>query len=130
MGDLLRTNYLPLAHMRDEETREKLFVVKDRVNYGTEERSPEGHDKVAPEEERHRCREGSRSVDEGRKRLRALQLQEIDIRLDELELVESTIEKLDCQIRDIVSKDAESEAPGHDPGRGTLHRALPRVRAR
>ena len=33
-GDLLRTNYLPLAHMRDEETREKLFVVNDRVTYG------------------------------------------------------------------------------------------------
>ena len=26
LGDLLRTDYLPLAHMRDEETREKLFV--------------------------------------------------------------------------------------------------------
>jgi len=34
LGDLLRTNFLPLAHMRDEETREKLFVVKDRVRYG------------------------------------------------------------------------------------------------
>jgi hypothetical protein len=34
LGDLLRTNYLPLAHMRDEETMEKLFVVNDRVSYG------------------------------------------------------------------------------------------------
>jgi hypothetical protein len=33
LGDLLRTNYLPLAHMRDEETRKKLFVVNDRVAY-------------------------------------------------------------------------------------------------
>ena len=34
LGDLLRTNYLPPAHIRDGETREKLFVVKDRVRYG------------------------------------------------------------------------------------------------
>jgi hypothetical protein len=27
LGDLLRTDYLPAAHMRDEETREKLAVI-------------------------------------------------------------------------------------------------------
>ena len=90
LGDLLRTNYLPLAHMRDEETREKLFVVKDRVNYGMRG----GHLRGTI-----RWLLKRRGIDlgkeifgpDGRKKLRALQFQEIDIRLDELELVESTI---------------------------------------
>ncbi len=34
LGDLLRTNYLPVAHMRDQETRETLAVVQERANYG------------------------------------------------------------------------------------------------
>ena len=31
LGELLRTNFLPLAHMADEETREKKFLINDRV---------------------------------------------------------------------------------------------------
>jgi transposase len=115
LGDLLRTNYLPLAHMRDEETREKLFVVKDRVNYGMRG----GHLRGTI-----RWLLKRRGIDlgkgifgsEGRKRLRALRLQEIDIRLDELELVESTIEKLDGQIRHIVSKDPRARLLDTIPG--------------
>ncbi|MDG6979918.1 MAG: IS110 family transposase [Nitrososphaerota archaeon] len=115
LGDLLRTNYLPLAHMRDEETREKLFVVKDRVNYGTRR----GHLRGTI-----RWLLKRRGIDlgkglfgrEGRERLRALRLQEIDIRLDELELVESTIERLDGQIRDIVSKDTRARLVDTIPG--------------
>jgi hypothetical protein len=34
LGDLLRTNYLPVAHMREKQTREKLIVVQERVRYG------------------------------------------------------------------------------------------------
>ncbi|MDA4117814.1 MAG: transposase [Thaumarchaeota archaeon] len=34
LGDLLRTSYLPVAHMRDEETREKLVIIGERVRYG------------------------------------------------------------------------------------------------
>jgi hypothetical protein len=34
LGDLLKTSYLPVAHMRGQETREKFGVVKERVNYG------------------------------------------------------------------------------------------------
>ena len=93
--------------MRGEETREKLFVVKDRVNYGTRR----GHLKGTI-----RWLLKRRGIDfgkglfgpKGRERLRALRLQEIDIRLDELELVGSTIERLDSQIRDIVSKSPQA----------------------
>ncbi|MHB8566825.1 MAG: IS110 family transposase [Nitrososphaerales archaeon] len=35
LGDLLRTNYLPVSWIpEDDETREKRLVVKDRVRYG------------------------------------------------------------------------------------------------
>src|SRR5438105_14307626 len=103
LGDLLRTNYLPLAHMRDEETREKLFVVKDRVNFGTRSGHLKGTIKWLLKRRGIDLGKGVFGT-EGRKKLRALRLQEIDIRLDELDFVESTIEKLDGQIRDIVSK--------------------------
>ncbi len=54
--------------------------------------------------------------DEGRKKLRELRLQEIDIRLDELELVESVIERLDHQILDIVSRDQRARLIDTLPG--------------
>ena len=90
LGDLLRTNYLPLAHMRDEETREKLFVVNDRVIYGLRRGELRGTMRWLL---KRRGIEVERPFsDEGRKRMRELRLDEIEIRLDELELVESTIE--------------------------------------
>jgi transposase len=90
LGDLLRTNYLPLAHMRDEETREKLFVVNDRVAYGLRRGELRGTTRWLL---KRRGIEVERPFsDEGRKRLKELKLQEIEIRLDELQLVESTIE--------------------------------------
>jgi transposase len=115
LGDLLRTNYLPLAHMRDEETREKLFVVKDRVDYGTKRAHLRGTIRWLLKRRGIDLGKGVFGL-EGRKRLRALQLQEIDIRLDELALVESTVEKLDCQIRDIVSKDPRARLLDTIPG--------------
>jgi transposase len=115
LGDLLRTNYLPLAHMRDEETREKLFVVKDRVTYGTRSGQLRGTMKWLLKRRGIDLGKGVFSH-EGREKLRALRLQEIDIRLDELELVESTIEKLDYQIRDIVSKDPRARLLDTIPG--------------
>ena len=57
LGDLLRTNYLPLAHMRDEETREKLFVVNDRVSYGSRRGELRGTIRWMLKRERHRGRE-------------------------------------------------------------------------
>src|SRR5216684_1597953 len=106
LGDLLRTNYLPLAHMRDEETREKPFVVNDRVTYGVRRGQLRGTIRWLLK--RRGIEVDSPFSDEGRRKLKELKLQEIDIRLDELELVESTVEKLDHQIVDIVSKDARA----------------------
>jgi len=114
LGDLLRTNYLPLAHMRDEETREKLFVVNDRVTYGLRRGELRGTMRWLLK--RRGIEVDSPFSDEGRRKLKGLRLQEIDIRLDELQLVESTIEKLDHQIVDIVSKDARAKLLDTLPG--------------
>jgi transposase len=114
LGDLLRTNYLPLAHMRDEETREKLFVVNDRVTYGLRRGELRGTMRWLLK--RRGIEVDSPFSDEGRRKLKGLKLQEIDIRLDELQLVESTIQKLDHQIVDIVSKDARAKLLDTLPG--------------
>jgi len=114
LGDLLRTNYLPLAHMRDEETREKLFVVNDRVTYGLRRGELRGTMRWLLK--RRGIEVEKPFSDEGRKRLRELRLQEIEIRLDELQLVESTIERLDHQIVDIVSRDARAKLMDTLPG--------------
>ncbi len=34
LGELLRTNFLPLSYIPDEETRERRLLVNDRVKYG------------------------------------------------------------------------------------------------
>ncbi len=114
LGDLLRTNYLPMAHMRDEETREKLFVVNDRVTYGLRRGELRGTMRWLLK--RRGIEVDAPFSDEGRKKLRELRLQEIEIRLDELALVESTIERLDAQIVDIVSKDARARLLDTIPG--------------
>ena len=114
LGDLLRTNYLPLAHMRDEETREKLFVVNDRVTNGLRRGELRGTMRWLLK--RRGIEVEKPFSDEGRKRLRELRLQEIEIRLDELQLVESTIERLDHQIVDIVSRDARAKLMDTLPG--------------
>ena len=114
LGDLLRTNYLPMAHMRDEETREKLFVVNDRVTYGL--RRGELRGTIRWLLKRRGIEVEKPFSDEGRKNLKELRLQEIEIRLDELALVESTIEKLDRQIVEIVSKDERARFLDTLPG--------------
>jgi transposase len=116
LGDLLRTNYLPLAHMRDEETREKLFVVNDRVSYGRRRGQLRGTIRWLLK--RRGIEVDAPFSDEGGKTLRGLRLQEIDIRLDELELVESTIERLDRQIVEIASSDAKAKLLDTIPGVG------------
>jgi transposase len=114
LGELLRTNFLPMAHMRDEETREKLFVINDRVTYGL--RGGELRGTMRWLLKRRGIEVERPFSDEGRKRLRELHLQEIDIRLDELELVESVIERLDRQILDIVSRDQRARLIDTLPG--------------
>jgi len=115
LGDLLRTNYLPLAHMRDKETREKLFVVNDRVTYGLRRGELRGTIRWLLKRRGIEI-DAPLFSDEGRKKLKELRLQEIEIRLDELALVESTIEKLDHRIVEIVSTDEKARLLDTLPG--------------
>jgi len=114
LGDLLRTNYLPVAHMRDEETREKLVVIGERVRYGAKGGELKGSIKWLLK--RRGIEVEKPFSDEGRKRLRALRLQEVDNRLDELALAESFIKGLDGQILDIASRDEKAKLLDTLPG--------------
>jgi transposase len=114
LGNLLRTNFLPLAHMRDEETREKLFVINDRVSYGL--RRGELRGTIRWMLKRRGIEVESPFSEEGRKRLRDLHLQEVDSRLEELGLIESLVEKLDSQISEIVSRDKRAKLLDTLPG--------------
>lgn len=114
LGDLLRTNYLPVAHMRDLETREKLSVVNDRVTYGS--RRGELRGTIRWLLKRRGIEVDAPFNDEGRRKLRELRLQEIDIRLDELAMVESVVERLDGQILAIASADRKATLLDTLPG--------------
>ena len=116
LGDLLRTNYLPVDHMRDPGTREKLAVVQERVNYGLKRRELRGSvrwllkgrgDVV----EKPFC-------PEGRVRLRELHLQEVEKRHAELNLAESIIRRLAAKIVDIASRDRGARLLDTLPGVG------------
>src|SRR5579875_33244 len=120
LGELLRTNYLPLSYLPDEKTREERFLINDRVKYGLRRAELKGTIKWLLK------RKGITGVDagrgekafgpEGQKKLRALSLREIDIRLDELELVESIIQRLDEQITRTVAMDEKAKLLDTIPG--------------
>jgi transposase len=114
LGELLRTNFLPTSHMHDEETREKRFLINDRVRYGL--RRGELRTSIRWLLKRRGIEVEGAFSSEGRKKLRGLGLQEMDIRLDELELIESIIEKLDAQIASIVPMDANAKLLDTLPG--------------
>ncbi len=116
LGDLLRTNYLPVAHMRDRETREKLVVVQERVNYGLKRAELRGSVRWLL---KRKGIEVERPFSpEGRARLRELRLQEVDNRMAELDLAESILERLDAQIVDIASRDHRAKLLDTLPGVG------------
>lgn len=114
LGELLRTNFLPVAHMADEETREKKFLVNDRVRYGL--RRAHLRTTIRWLLKRRGIEIKRPFGPEGRKRLREFRLQEMDIRLDELELVESITERLDGQISSIVPTDSRAKLLDTLPG--------------
>jgi len=114
LGELLRTNYLPVAHMREEETREKLVVIGERVRYGV--RGGELRGSIRWLLKRRGIAVEKPFGAEGRKKLRELRLQEIDNRLDELELAESIIERLDGQILSITAGDERAKLLDTLPG--------------
>jgi transposase len=116
LGDLLRTNYLPVAHMRDQETREKFVVVRERVNYGLKRGELRGSVKWLLK--RRGIEVEKPFSPEGRARLRELRLQEIDDRLAELDLAESIVERLDAQIADVAARDRRARLLDTLPGVG------------
>jgi len=106
LGELLRTNFLPLSYLPDEKTREQRFLVSDRVKYGLRRAELKGSirwllKRRGIAEERKMFSVG------GRKKLRELSLRELDMRLDELALVESMVERLDEQIAQTVALEDE-----------------------
>ena len=116
LGNLIRTNYLKRSHMSDIETREKRFLINDRVKYGLRRSELRGSIRWLLKRRGIQI-EGDPFSREGRRKLREeVQLQEINIRLQELELVESIIEKLDRQIIHVVSEDGKAKLLDTLPG--------------
>ena len=103
LGDSLRANYFPKSYMpADEETREKRFLMKERVMYGVKLANLKTSMKWMLK--RRGLVVNKPLSAEGREQLRSLHLIEIDNRLRELELLESIIEELDDKIRVVVSR--------------------------
>lgn len=115
LGELLRTNFLPLSYIPDEKTREERLLVSDRVKYGL--RSSELKGTIRWMLKRRGITEENKIFSiEGRKRLRSLSLREIDTRLEELELVQSIIKRLDMEISKTVSLDDSAKLLDTLPG--------------
>ncbi|HZW57273.1 MAG TPA: transposase [Nitrososphaerales archaeon] len=119
LGELLRTNYLPLSYLPDQATREERFLINDRVKYGLRRAQLKVTIKWLLK------RKGIKGVEargekpfgpEGQKKLSALSLREIDIRLDELELVESIVKRLDEEIARTVAMDEKAKLLDTLPG--------------
>jgi len=115
LGELLRTNFLPLSYIPDEETREERLLVNDRVRYGLRRGELKGSIRWLLK------RRGIGDIEKpfsvgGRKKLRELRLREIDIRLDELDLVDSIARRLDGEIAGVVAKDANARLLDTIPG--------------
>lgn len=115
LGELLRTNFLPLSWIpEDKETREKRFVVKDRVRYGIRRSGIKGSIRWLLKRRGIEIR--TPFSPRGRMELRRLELLEIDSRLDELALVDSAIQKLDSAIENLASKDKNAKLLDTIPG--------------
>ena len=115
LGELLRTNYLPMSYLPEEETREQRYLVNDRVKYGLRRSHLRETNRWLLK--RRGIAEGKKMFSiEGRKRLRSLSLRELDIRLDELSLVESIVDRLDEEIAQTVAMDANAKLLDTIPG--------------
>jgi transposase len=115
LGDQIRTNYLKRSYLPEEETREKRFLINDRVKYGL--RRSELRGTIRWLLKRRGIEVESPFTTKGRMKLRdEISLQEINIRLDELELVESITDKLDKQIQFVVANDPRAKLLDTLPG--------------
>lgn len=116
LGNLIRTNYLSKSYIPDEETREKRFLINDRVKYGLRRAELRGSIRWLLKRRGIVVVESPFSAEGRRKLKEEISLQEIDIRLEELELVESITEKLDRQIASVVSRDEKAKLLDTLPG--------------
>ncbi len=115
LGELLRMNYLPLSYLPEESTREQRLLINDRVKYGL--RRSDLKVSIRWLLKRRGVDEGKNIFTiEGRRRLRSLSLREIDTRLDELELIQSIVERLDAQIAQTVAMDKKAKLLDTIPG--------------
>jgi transposase len=116
LGELLRTNYLPASYMPDLETREKRLLINDRVRYGL--RSGELRGSIRWLLKRRGMTVQHPFSPEGKRTLRELGLHEINIRLDELELIQRIIQQLNDQIAKTVPEDPNAKLLDTLPGVG------------
>jgi transposase len=116
LGELLRTNFFPRSRIPDAETREKRLLVKDRVKYGVKRADLKNTVKWLLK--RRGIKVKSPFSREGRDRLRSLGLREVEIRLRELELVDTIIEELDRRIRFTALRDHGARLLDTIPGVG------------
>jgi transposase len=113
LGELLRTNYLPASYMPPPDTRERLLI-NDRVRYGL--RSGELKGSIRWLLKRRGIQIQHSFKPEGKRKLTLLGLQEINIRLDELELIEAITRKLNDQIAKTVQEDSNAKLLDTLPG--------------
>jgi len=119
LGELLRTNYLPVSHMIDEQAREKKLLAMERARYARRKA------RVVVEIKWLLKRRGIKV--KGHDDLKELHLPEIDRRLRELELLNSIIiDELESAIRETAANDERVKLLDTIPGRYcTLFCSLP-----
>ena len=116
LGELLRTNFLPLSYLpEDKKTREERFLINDRVKYGLKKAEVKVTIRWLLK------RRGITGIEKvftvkGRRKLKALSLREMNIRLDELELLESIVERLDQEIAQTVAMNESAKLLDTLPG--------------
>jgi len=108
LGELLRTNYLPVSHMIDEQTREKKLLAMERARYARR------RGRVIIEIKWLLKRRGIKVNKHDD--LKGLHLPEIDRRLREMDLLNSIIYELDSSIRETVANDERAKLLDTIPG--------------
>ena len=108
LSELLRTNYLPVSHMIDEQAREKKLLAMERARYARRKA------RVVVEIKWLLKRRGIKV--KGHDDLKELHLPEIDRRLRELELLNSIIDELESAIRETAANDERVKLLDTIPG--------------
>jgi transposase len=108
LGELLRTNYLPVSHMIDEQAREKKLLAMERARYARRKA------RVIVEIKWLLKRRGIKV--KGHDDLKELHLPEIVRRLREKDLLNSIIDELESAIRETAANDGRVKLLDTIPG--------------